>query len=336
MNRTHPAVCALGRELGRAVLGRAQAFIHALALLALSLSGLVCTGPANAVEAAAPHDQRDQRAPTSLTAFADRLRAQHPGTRIDTVAASPVAGLYEVVMGRNVAYVDESGRYFLFGHVWDMARRRDLTADLKATLDRVDPTGLPLELALRRASGKGTRTLYVFADPTCGFCKQLEAALAAVPDITVHTFVVPVLGPQAKRIATAIACAPDPAAAWNAWMLRSQEPALDSAAASCEPGAARVAAAERLASTLDITGTPTLIAADGRKNAGYMSAAQLNTWLGTTGVSSAPVAGVAPAMPSAASVAPAASGARGTAAASGAPPATPKTAAGTAATRLRR
>lgn len=336
MNRTHPAVCALGRELGRAALGRAQAFIHALALLALSLPGLVCTGPANAVEAAAPHDQGDQRAPTSLTAFADRLRAQHPGTRIDTVAASPVAGLYEVVMGRNVAYVDESGRYFIFGHVWDMTQRRDLTADLKATLDRVDPTGLPLELALRHVSGKGTRTLYVFADPTCAFCKQLEAALAAVPDITVHTFVVPVLGPQAKRIATAIACTPDPAAAWRAWMLRSQEPALDSAAASCESGAARVAAADRLASSLGVTGTPTLIAADGRKNAGYLSAAQLITWLGTTAVSSAPVAGAAHATPAAAPLAPAASVSKGTAAVAGAQPPTLKTAAGTAAAKPQR
>jgi thiol:disulfide interchange protein DsbC len=333
MNRTHAAVCALGRELGRAAHGRAQAFIHALALLALSLSGLVCTGPANAVEAAAPHDRRDQRAATSLTAFADRLRAQHPGTRIDTVAASPVAGLYEVVMGRNVAYVDESGRYFLFGHVWDMSQRRDLTADLKATLDRVDPTGLPLELALRHVSGKGTRTLYVFADPTCGFCKQLEAALAAVPDITVHTFVVPVLGPQAKRIATAIACAPDPAAAWSAWMLRSQEAVLDSAAASCEPGAARVAAAERLASTLGITGTPTLIAADGRKNAGFLSAPQLNTWLGATSV---PPAAVAGAVPAAAPIAPAAPVAKGKAGAAGAPPPTHKTAAGTASTKPQR
>lgn len=336
MNRTHQAVFPPERELGRAALGRAQMLIHALALLALSLSILAGAGHANAAEGAGTPDQRIQRATTSLTTFADRLRAQHPGTRIDSVAASPVAGLYEVVMGRNVAYVDESGRYFLFGHVWDMTQRRDLTADLKTTLDRVDPTGLPVELALRHVSGKGTRTLYVFADPTCAFCKQLEAALAAVPDITVHTFVVPVLGPQAKRIATAIACTPDPAAAWSAWMLRSQEPVLDSAAASCETGAAHVAAAERLASALGITGTPTLIAADGRKNAGYLSAAQLITWLGMTAVSSAPVAGAAHATPAAAPLAPAASVSKGTAALAGAQPPTLKTAAGTAAAKPQR
>ncbi|MBL8345272.1 MAG: DsbC family protein [Rubrivivax sp.] len=339
MNRTHRTVSALGRELGCAALEHARARIQTfalLALLALWLSILVYAGRANATEAFAPRDQRDQRAPTSLTAFTDRLRAQHPGTRIDSVAASPVAGLYEVVMGRNVAYVDESGRYFLFGHVWDMAQRRDLTADLKATLDRVDPTGLPLELALRHVSGKGTRMLYVFADPTCGFCKQLEAALVGVPDLSVHTFVVPVLGPQAKRIATAIGCAPDPAAAWSAWMLRAQEPALDSASASCEAGAARVAAAERLASSLGITGTPTLIAADGRKSAGFMSASQLNTWLGMTGVSPAPVAGAARATPAAAPVAPAAPVAKGPVATAGAPPPTLKTTASTAAAKPQR
>lgn len=218
-----------------------------------------------------------------LEAVAAGLRAQHPGTRIDSVQFSPIAGLYEVVMGRNVAYMDASGRYALFGHVWDMQTRRDLTADRKALLDRIDVKAMDKALALRQVKGRGTRTLYVFADPQCSFCRQQEQALAGVDDVTIYTFVLPILGPESRRLATAIACASEPQAAWDAWMLAGQAPATPSAQAATpeSPCAAGVAAVEQLAKALGITGTPTLVAEDGRKSAGAMAAAQLTAWLGS-------------------------------------------------------
>lgn len=220
-----------------------------------------------------------QEASVSAAVVAERVRALNPGTHVDSVAASPIAGLYEVVMGKNVAYVEASGRYALFGHVWDMQERRDLTADRKAALDKVDTALLPRDLAVRHVRGKGTRVLYSFADPQCGYCKQLEQAIQELDDVTVYTFVMPLLGPDSKRLAVAVACAADPAAAWSNLMLKAQIPttAPADAAAAC---AAKVDAVATLGQKLGITGTPTLIAADGRKTAGAMPAAQLSAWLG--------------------------------------------------------
>lgn len=211
----------------------------------------------------------------NLAAVAAALRAQNPGTRIDSVQPSPVPGLYEVVMGRNVAYMDPTGRFALFGHIWDMQARRDITADRLALLDKVDTRSLDKTLALRHVRGRGTRTLYVFADPQCGFCKQQEQVLAGLDDVTIYTFVLPILGPESRRLATAIGCAADPAAAWGAWMRQAQQPAA--ATAACTYASEPV---EALAKALDITGTPTLLSDDGRKNSGAMSAAQLGSWLG--------------------------------------------------------
>ncbi|WP_201492570.1 DsbC family protein [Rubrivivax sp. A210] len=211
----------------------------------------------------------------ALSTVRERLQARNPGTRIDSVAASPIAGLYEVVMGRNVAYMDASGRYALFGNVWDMQERRDLTADRKAALDRVDVAALPKARALRHTRGQGSRVLYVFADPQCGYCRQLQQTLAGLDDLTVYTFVIPLLGPESRRLASDISCAADPAAAWAAWMLRGQAP--QPAAAECAAGHGDTA--EALAKSLGITGTPTLVAADGRKKAGSLPASQLAAWL---------------------------------------------------------
>jgi thiol:disulfide interchange protein DsbC len=200
--------------LAFALVGLAGLFVN----LAHASSGVAPVSGAAAVPATGTA-ATNRGTSAELEAVAAGLRAQHPGTRIDSVQFSPIAGLYEVVMGRNVAYMDASGRYALFGHVWDMQTRRDLTADRKALLDRIDVKALDKSLALRHVKGRGTRTLYVFADPQCSFCRQQEQALSALDDVTIYTYVLPILGPESRRLATAIACAADPQTAWSEWML---------------------------------------------------------------------------------------------------------------------
>jgi thiol:disulfide interchange protein DsbC len=209
-----------------------------------------------------------------LARVRDTLQKVSPGTRIDSVQFAPIDGLYEVVMGRNVAYMDASGRFALFGHIWDMQTRRDLTADRKSLLDRVDVAALDKSLALKHVRGKGTREVFVFADPQCSFCKQQEQALLSMDDVTVYTFVLPILGVESRRIADGVLCSADPAAAWSAWMLRGQRPVA--AGQACKASTEGV---EQLARGLGINSTPTLVALDGRKNAGAMGLTQLTSWL---------------------------------------------------------
>jgi thiol:disulfide interchange protein DsbC len=216
-----------------------------------------------------------------VDAFAARLKVLYPATRFDMVTRATVPNLYEVTMGKNVAYVEPSGRYFLFGHVWDMQARKDLTADRKTALDKVDPSALPKELAIRSVRGSGRRVLYVMADPQCGYCRQLERALAEVDDVSVYTFVLPILGLESRRLAADVWCAPDREAAWRDWMLRSVAP--PAARPGCDTP---FAAIERLAESMGIAATPALVAMDGRKYAGALPAAELNAWLGPAGATS--------------------------------------------------
>ena len=235
-------------------------------------AGLMVAGSFLIADLASADQTKPRKA--DLAAVAAALKAQNPGTRIDSVQLAPIDGLYEVVMGRNVAYMDASGRFALFGHIWDMQTRRDLTADRKSLLDRVDVAALDKGLALKHVRGKGTREVFVFADPQCSFCKQQEQALLSMDDVTVYTFVLPVLGVESRRIADGVLCSADPAAAWSAWMLRGQRPVA--AGQACK---ASTEGAEQLARGLGINSTPTLVALDGRKNAGAMGLTQLTSWL---------------------------------------------------------
>ena len=135
-----------------------------------------------------------------------RLKDQYPATKITAVRESAVKGLYEVVMGRNVAYTDDAGRYLVFGHLYDMKEQKDLTAAVLDDLNKIDVTALPLSDAIRTVRGKGERKLFVFSDPDCPYCKRLEPELAKVGNVTIYIFLYPLEGlhPEARMKAQAI------------------------------------------------------------------------------------------------------------------------------------
>lgn len=207
----------------------------------------------------------------TLGAFIQRLRAQYPKTKFDSVSKTTLPGLYEVVMGKNVAYVDDSGRYFLFGHVWDMQAQKDLTADRKTDLDRADLGALPKELALKNVNGNGSREVYVLADPNCHFCRDLEKTLGAMPDTTVYTYMLPILGDDSKRIAEQIWCMGerDRGRAWRDWMTKAVPP---TGKLGCDNPMRAIVA---IATTLGVNGTPAILTSDGRRHAGAMSEQEL-------------------------------------------------------------
>lgn len=211
-------------------------------------------------------------------AIAEKLKQRYPATRIDQVLPSPLPGIFELVMGRNVAFSDAEGRYFIFGHLYDMQSQRDLTAERKESLARIEWSALPLENSIRFVSGKGERVLAVFSDPDCPFCKKVEAELARLDDATLYLFPFPIqsLHPNAVAKSTAIWCSKDRAQAWRDVLAGGKVAGSVATKGDCQnPIAANVALAERLG----INGTPTLIARDGRMLPGAASAERISAWL---------------------------------------------------------
>ncbi|MFX6895484.1 DsbC family protein, partial [Acinetobacter baumannii] len=91
-------------------------------------------------------------------------------------------GIYEVVMGRNVAYTDKDGRYFIFGNLFDMKTQTDLTTTPTSS-NKVEvgfPNADRLKDAIKTVKGNGKRKLVVFSDPDCPYCQQLERNLQSI------------------------------------------------------------------------------------------------------------------------------------------------------------
>ena len=76
-------------------------------------------------------------AQTNVHTVSDRLKSLYPATQFGAVSPTPWEGVFEVAMGSNLAYVDASGHFFLFGHLYDMRAQRDLTAERRDQLTRL-------------------------------------------------------------------------------------------------------------------------------------------------------------------------------------------------------
>jgi thiol:disulfide interchange protein DsbC len=108
-----------------------------------------------------------------------------------------------------------------------------------------------------------------FEDPNCGYCKRLGAELATLDNVTLYTFLYPVLGEDSEIKSRNIWCAEDRAQAWNDWILDGKAPP----AAECDTAA--IDANLELGQKIRIEGTPTLFFADGRRVGGFIRAPQI-------------------------------------------------------------
>lgn len=189
--------------------------------------------------------------------------------KIDEVRPTAMQGLYEVRIGTDVFYTDAKGNYVIQGELIDTKARRNLTEDRINKLTAVDFNALPLQDAFATVRGNGKRKLVVFADPNCGYCKRFERDLQNVDNVTIYTFLYPILSPDSAEKSRNIWCAKDRNNAWNDWMLREKTPA----AASCDTAALQRNLA--FGKKHKITGTPTLLFANGARVPGAIGAADI-------------------------------------------------------------
>ena len=191
--------------------------------------------------------------------------------KIDEIRPTPIPGVFEVRIGTDLMYSDAKGTYLLQGSLIDTATRRNLTEERVEKLTAIDFNSLPLKDAVVWKNGKGTRKIAVFADPNCGYCKKLERDLLNVKDVTVYTFVIPILGGDSPEKSKSIWCAKDSTATWRNWMVDGTVP--PKVMGNCDASAIERNSA--LARKHRVTGTPAIVFEDGSRAPGAIPAAEI-------------------------------------------------------------
>ena len=195
--------------------------------------------------------------------------------KIDEVSKTPIPGLYEIRIGTEILYTDERGEHLIQGNIIETKSRSDLTQARIDKITAIDFATLPLKDAIVWKQGSGERKLVVFADPNCGYCKKFETEMQQVKDVTVYTFLIPILGGDSPDKARNLWCAKDNSTAWRDWMIKG-------AAAPRSMGSCDSAALQRnlaMAKKYRVTGTPALVFEDGKRIPGALPPAEVEKHL---------------------------------------------------------
>jgi thiol:disulfide interchange protein DsbC len=199
------------------------------------------------------------------------LEQKFQGANVGSVTKSPYFGLYEVLFDEQLVYTDAKVSYVVVGNVYDPATKKNLTEAKLRELNRVAFDSLPLDLALKKVKGNGSRRLAIFSDADCPYCARLEKELKSIDNVTIYTFLYPIdqLHPDAARKSKIIWCAPDKVKAWDEFFASGALPANNG---ECDNP---IAATNTLGQKLKVNATPTLVFADGSLVPGALPAARL-------------------------------------------------------------
>ncbi|MBQ0918226.1 MAG: DsbC family protein [Hydrogenophaga sp.] len=186
---------------------------------------------------------------------------------IDEITKTPMPGLYEVRINHSdIFYTDEKGDFLIQGSLIDTKAQQDLTEQRVEKLTAIAFKDLPLKDAFTIVRGNGKRKMAVFEDPNCGYCKRFERDLVKIDNVTVHVFLYPILSADSGEKSRNIWCAKDKGKAFLDWMVKDMTPPD----AKCD--AAAVARNFEFGKKARITGTPTIIFADGSRVPGAIGA----------------------------------------------------------------
>lgn len=199
------------------------------------------------------HAQQEQQVRTEIQ------KKLGTNAKVKSVSVTPVAGLYEVLVGNDIFYTDGSAKYLIQGEIIELASGKNITEQRQADLNKIKWSDLAPANAIKNVRGNGSRQLAVFSDPNCGYCKRLEKSLQQLDNVTIYTYLIPILSADSAQKSKQIWCSSDPYKAYIDWMINGISP---SGKGECSTPLDKNMA---FAKTYGVTGTPTLFFTDGSR-----------------------------------------------------------------------
>jgi thiol:disulfide interchange protein DsbC len=207
------------------------------------------------------------------------LAAKIPGAKPDELRQSPIAGIYELARGTDIAYVTADGKYVLAGDLYELASNDNITETRRRgerlrLLSRVPESDM---LVFGPRDSKYTIT--VFTDVDCSYCRKLHSEMADYNrlGIKVRYLFYPRSGPDTEswHKAEEVWCS----ANRNEAMTKAKRGEALKNVKSCPTPIARD---YQLGQDFAIRGTPAIVLADGEVLPGYVPAGSLAEHLRTS------------------------------------------------------
>lgn len=225
----------------------------------------------------AADDVKPEAAPTPAITVKQpdlaKLQAALNGEKPDSVAPSAVPGLFEVVLGGQVLYVSEDGRFVVQGDILDLEARANLTENRRGELrGQVINAVNEKDMVVFAPEGQPAKyTVTVFTDIDCGYCRKMHSQMAAYnkEGIKIRYLLFPREGLNSESFNKAV----------SVWCADNRQEAMTKAKRGeaienkrCDNP---VQAQYELGQKIGVRGTPSMILEDGEMLPGYVPPTQL-------------------------------------------------------------
>ncbi len=226
-------------------------------LIALGLAGLLTTGTLAAVEEPNPEQSREQ----NRQAIAERWDLQ-----IENIHDAAIPGLFEVMIGSQIVYLSQDGRFLVEGDITDLTNQENLTEKRRVSARQIAIDSFGADKMIAFGGADPLHTITVFTDTDCTYCRKLHSEIDVINDlgIEVRYLLYPRYGPGSKTWHIAN----------NVWCSDNRQEALTLAKLDevLEPKQCDTPVSEiyKLGQGIGFRGTPAIVTADGDLIAGYM------------------------------------------------------------------
>lgn len=244
-----------------------------LAACAQSSSPATAAKPgAQASAVAAPSAAALHVAPGSAAArVRDAILKVNPQVQIDEITPAPLPGFQQAIIGGQVVYVSNDGRFLMQGTLYDIDHRRNLAEDTMAGLRRKLMATMPVADRIVFAPANPKYTVTVFTDVECTYCRKFHSQIADYnrQGIAVQYVAFPRmgLGSDDYRKMVSVWCSADPR--------RALTDAKNDRPVPYRNCKNPVAMEYTLGQRMGLTGTPMVLAPDGTQLGGYVPPEQL-------------------------------------------------------------
>lgn len=199
------------------------------------------------------------------------IASKFPGVKPDQIRPSPVAGVYEVEMGADTAYVSADGKYLFSGDLYEVESRTNLTEAGRVTARSRVLAKLNEKDLIVFGAPDAKYTINVFTDVECGYCRKLHSEIDQLTQLGVRVryLAYPRAGPNTEdwQKMEAVWCSKDRNAALTKAKLGQALPA-----AKC---AAPIAKQYALGEEMGVRGTPAIFTPEGEYIGGYIAPKQM-------------------------------------------------------------
>ncbi|MCW0371867.1 DsbC family protein [Xanthomonas sacchari] len=246
-------------------------------MLRFALFALLCATSLSAcAQPASPTGGAAAAKPAAGAPGEQRVRAAllqlDPNFKPDYIGAAPFPGFREVVVGGQVLYVSDDGRYLFQAQPFDIQEKQFASSEGLLSYRRKLLESAPRADRIVFAPANPKYTISVFTDIECGYCRKLHSEIGELnkQGIAVEYLAYPRmgLGSQDYKDMVAVWCAADKKQALTDAKANGKVPS----ATNCKNP---VTMQYNLGQRLGVNGTPAIFAPDGTQIGGYLPPAKM-------------------------------------------------------------